>query len=153
MKKIKLGKKDIYALVDDSSFDQLNAVKWYETEGYAHRIVMKNGKRYSILMHRLITDAPKGMEVDHINGDKLDNQICNLRICTRTQNRGNTKYKNKTGFKGVSKNPKGNTYRAAIKNSKKLQYLGTFKSAGEAAKAYDIAAKEIFGEFALTNFK
>jgi len=105
-------------------------------------------------MHRLLIHAPKGMEVDHINGNGLDNRICNLRICTRSQNQINKglQKNNTTGYKGVSFIKKHRKYRATIRINGKSMYLGEFESAKGAAFAYDNKAKELFGNFAKLNF-
>lgn len=93
-----------------------------------------------------------GNEIDHINGIRDDNRICNLREVTSSQNNWNrsvSKY-NKFGYKGVSWH-KGK-FRARIILLKQELHLGTFNTAEEAARAYDERAKELFGEFAVLNF-
>ena len=86
MKEIPLTQCKV-ALVDDKYFEFLNQFKWRFSNGYAARsdIRTKRGRK-TILMHRAIMDAPKGVEVDHVNGDKLDNQRSNLRLCNRKWN-------------------------------------------------------------------
>ncbi|MDR7940375.1 HNH endonuclease [Enterobacter soli] len=95
---------------------------------------------------------PDGMEIDHINGDKGDNRISNLRLCTPTENRQNKpRYKNnRSGFKGVyfdGRNPM-TPWRAQIYVNKKKINLGTFHSAEAASHSYQVAAKIHFGDFA-----
>lgn len=94
-----------------------------------------------------------GEVVDHINGDGLDNRKCNLRVCNRAQNGGNSKLRsnNKSGYRGVSryKNTLWQVHISAGGAAKR--YLGVFKDIKEAAKAYNIAALEYFGEFARLN--
>jgi len=92
------------------------------------------------------------MFIDHINGDRKDNRIENLRACTKRQNSGNAKLsvRNSTGYRGVSKS--GNGFRALICRRGKLQHLGVFQTAVEAGKVYDNAARKVFREFASTNF-
>ena len=111
-------------------------------------------------LHRIVWifangPIPSGMEIDHINGDKSDNRISNLRICTINQNRQNKpKYKNnKSGFKGVyfESSPRiKNPWRARIVVNKKPISLGNFSTKLEAHKAYQEAAKKYFGEFERT---
>ena len=77
-------------------------------------------------MHRVITKCPKGKQVDHINGDGLDNRKANLRICTVNENNKNAKMRkdNKSGYKGVSWYPNRHKWRCVIFVNKKQIYLG-----------------------------
>ncbi|WP_312601115.1 MULTISPECIES: HNH endonuclease [Pseudomonas] len=104
-----------------------------------------------IRMHRLIMDAPKGIEVDHINGDTLDNRKCNLRFADRKQQSRNTgmRRNNTTGYKGVSKHKA--RYRAYITVDRRQIHLGLYKCPIEASRAYNEAALKFFGEFARIN--
>lgn len=149
--------KTYYALVDKEDFDRLSKIRWYLVKGYAktHLSSGNGGSNYliSIPMHSFITNTygigvNGNLETDHINGNKLDNRRKNLRSCTRSQNIANRTLKrnNKTGYKGVS-NSKGG-FQVTIAGS----YVGWFKDKIEAAKAYDSKAKELYGDFAKTNF-
>lgn len=108
-------------------------------------------------LHRLIMNCPKGMVVDHINGNTLDNRKQNLRICTKLQNQYNQK-KHKgnrhSQYKGVTfrKELKSKPWEAFIYKEAKHKRLGYFRTELEAAKAYDIAAKQAYGDFAKLNF-
>jgi len=105
-------------------------------------------------MHRVILDAPMNMLVDHINGNGLDNRRENLRICTNTENlrnRGKDR-DNTSGYKGVVIKKGEKKFRAQIRVNQKTIHLGSFSTPEEAARAYDDAAREYFGEFAWTNF-
>lgn len=107
-------------------------------------------------LHRLIANAEKGEEVDHINHDNFDCRKSNLRIVSRVQNMANIRcgVKGKK-FKGVYLNKSRKLkkpYYAQIQNGKKRKHLGCFASDVEAAKAYDKAALENYGEFAKLNF-
>ena len=147
--------------VDQNDVPLINQFTWYlNPDGYWSSGRNEEGKTKHYLMHRLIMNCPKGLEVDHINGDKLDNRRSNLRICTRQQNARNitVKKQNATSvYRGVSLNrQQGGRYNywfAAIKLNGKAMAIGTFKSELHAAMAYDIAAKELFGEYANLNFK
>jgi hypothetical protein len=103
-------------------------------------------------MHRFLLQPPPGLEVDHINGDRLDNRRINLRIATRSQNAMNRPRTrtNTSGFKGVSR--LGSLWCAQIKLEGKLHYLGRYADPAEAARAYDVAAKIMFGQYARPNF-
>lgn len=110
----------------------------------------------SILMHRLIMDPRQGFEIDHINGDGLDNRRSNLRVCTRKQNQQNmrTRRSNRVSrFKGVAYYRHGKSrWGARIGIDGKDIHLGMFSTEEGAARAYDKAARQHFGEFAQPNF-
>jgi hypothetical protein len=115
-----------------------------------YRQVMVNGVKYQV--HHLVWVYHRGYsptQLDHINRNKSDNRIENLRECTSTQNHGNAsrQINNTSGYKGVTWHISNKKWMAQIKG----KYLGMFKTAEGAAFAYDNAAIEIFGEFALTN--
>jgi len=168
MKKIKLT-QDQWALVDDEDYDRLNEHKWIAQREYKSKradkfYVVRNfpidstsGKKWkTIALHREITNAPKGMVVDHINGDSLDNRKENLRVCTHQENQMNRRINkdNTSGYKGVyydAKNKKNSWY-AKIMFNYKLIHIGYYKTKEEAARAYDQKAIELFGEFAQLNF-
>lgn len=104
-------------------------------------------------LHRAIMSASKGQEVDHINGDGLDNSRGNLRVATRSQNCANRRsYNPKSGFRGVYPQSFGVTWRARIMVNKKFINGGNFSTPEEAARRYDELALENFGEFAVLNF-
>jgi HNH endonuclease/AP2 domain len=152
-KEIKLSKGYI-ALVDDEDFEWLSKFKWHIGGGYAIRTAQNDFKQITVRMHREILQAPKGLEVDHVNKDKLDNRRQNLRLASKSQNarnRGANK-NNTSGFKGVSWNKRDNKWQALIRVHLKKKFLGYFDDPTEAAKAYDKAAKELHEEFANTNF-
>lgn len=111
-----------------------------------------NGKK-QVLMHRLLLSAGPGFQVDHINGDGIDNRRSNIRIATPTLNQANraVERRNKIGLKGVSMraHSKGaKPYRAVITPNGKKIYLGSFSTKEEAAAAYAGAAKALWGDFA-----
>lgn len=167
MKKVKLANTDMVALVDDDDFEKLSKYSWQRSYSsnrkttYAHTSVITAEGKKTIIMHRLVmgvTDT--NIQVDHKDFNGLNNQKCNLRVCTRDQNAKNRRSWGKSKYLGVhpfsylSKTKKRYSYwRARIKNGSKYQSLGLFKKEEDAAKAYDKAAKEIHGEFANLNFK
>jgi hypothetical protein len=110
-----------------------------------------NGKKGTMLrMHRVIVDAPAGMDVDHISRDTLDNRRSNLRVCEHFQNTRNRVKLNTSLYKGV--HPHQKRWRARITVNGKTLHIGCFTDQAEAALAYDQKARDLFGEFALLNF-
>ena len=155
MKTIPLS-KGMNAIVDDDDSDAVSAFAWcLHSRGYAVRKGPRDssGKRAVILMHRSILSATPGTEVDHINGNRLDNRRSNLRFATSSQNHANQKLssKNTTGAKGVSFNRKSGRYYAEIHLNHRKKFLGSFSSIASASAAYDAAARLYFGDFARTN--
>lgn len=111
----------------------------YKSKNYlAHRIVWA-------LYHK---EWPNGC-IDHINRDRSDNSIKNLRIATKSQNRMNVSHKslNKTGCRGVFLNQRGKKYKSQIMKDGKLIHLGSFNAIEDAKMAYGEAAKRLFGDF------
>lgn len=112
------------------------------------------GRKYQL--HRVIWalhyGTYPGSIIDHINGDKLDNRIVNLRLASAQQNSWNQRVSknNTTGFKGVTKRESGG-YSACIRVNKNRLSLGTFKTAEQAAIAYNKAAALLYGDFAYAN--
>lgn len=154
MKKIKLNNSEKYALVDNEDYERLVTVVWnFDPGGYSKG---KTGKGYAkssgkVYTHRLLTNAPKGMVVDHINNNPLDNRRSNLRLTTRHFNALNrVQRSNSTGpYKGVTlQNSKKNPYGAVICYKGKNRRLGNFKTAMSARRAYLKEARRLHGEFA-----
>lgn len=139
-----------YAVISPEDHEIVNAFRWYgQSAGYATS--GRTGNEPSILMHRLILDAPHEFDVDHINGIPLDNRRENLRLCTPQENlRNQSPRGGSSQFKGVRM--KRGVWRAAITVDRQEIYLGTFHCETTAARAYDAAARERFGEFARLNF-
>lgn len=111
-----------------------------------------SGLKGAPYLHRFIVDAPKGLQVDHINHNIYDNRKANLRVCTNTENARNCRKKtpSKTGYKGVY-SQHGHRPHAMIRVNSKLIYLGKFNTPLEAAQAYNAAAIKHFGKFACLN--
>ncbi|HDY66674.1 hypothetical protein LCGC14_1993850 [marine sediment metagenome] len=160
MKKIPLTQGK-FALVDDD-WAWLDYFNWYlsisgRTE-YARSDLRVKDKRVVLRMHRIVINAQKGQIVDHINSNGLDNRTENLRLCTNSQNFQNSrKQKNcSSKYKGVYevKKAKRKKWRTMIcsPNKGKSRHVGSYSTEIEAALAYDIMAKELFGEFARLNF-
>lgn len=156
-KELSLSRGRAVALVDDDDFAVLSKRKWtYSPLGYAYTCTMKNYKKTTHYLHRVIMEADKGQIVDHINGNGLDNRRSNLRIGTQRQNLANIKMspKNTSGYKGVIKGRKkwiAQIY-FRINGKRNNIYIGAFDNPIDAAKAYDKKAIELHGEFARPNF-
>jgi len=143
-----------FAIVDAKDYYYLSQFQWYALHGkrtfYACR--RKNGK--TIKMHRLITNAPSHLVVDHIDHNGLNNRRSNLRLCTAAQNTRNAAPS--TGatskYKGVHWYRDAKKWVAEIYLNRKKYHLGYFTDEIEAAKAYDKKAKVLHGQFACLNF-
>lgn len=148
-------------LIDKQDLQIISEYNWWVgSGGYAvsEKSLGKqpNGKygRKTILMHRLLLDAPNGLDVDHKNGNKLDNRRSNIRLATRSQNITNTKnrVRNKQLLpRGISFNPSKHgkqPYMARISMMGKSYFLGNFYILEDAVKAYTDKRKELYGEFA-----
>lgn len=152
MRKIPLTRSK-FALVDDEDFDYLNQWKWHANPTrsglYARRTGPRPAKR-QIYMHREIMKCPDEMCVDHIDGNTLNNQKHNLRICTTNENIYNAKPKLCTSskYKGVYFHQQAGKWATEIQHN----YLGLFENEVDAAVAYDREAKRLFGNFAKLNF-
>lgn len=107
-----------------------------------------------VFLHNVLMCPARGLEVDHVNHDALDNRRTNLRLGTRSQNLANRRLpRNSTsGFKGASFHGASGKWRGQIKVDGRKLHLGLFLTAEEAARAYDAAALRHFGEFSLLNF-
>jgi hypothetical protein len=145
-------------------FDKVDArkvlrYKWYRAKSkskiYAQARVKIDGYWRTILMHRLILGVTIS-KVDHEDGDGLNNRRNNLRKATNTQNGCNRKkqlHGSTSKYKGVCWNSKRQKWRGTIKLNGKAKHLGYFHTEILAAQAYDVAAKNLHGAFARTNFE
>ncbi len=139
-----------YAYVDAADYEWLSRYNWRVVNGYACR----HEKNKSILMHREITQAPKGKVVDHIDANKLNNCRFNLRVCTAAENQFNQRKRrgSYSQFKGVQYRKKQRRFYVECRFAGTKHWLGFFDDEIEAARAYDRKAVELHGEYARVNF-
>ena len=144
------------ALIDDEDFDRVSAFKWYYSRhGYAVRSAHRaDGNPKRIYLHRFVVDAPDDMVVDHMDGNTLNDQRHNLRMCAQSENQRNqrrTKVGQSSKYKGVDWNASRKKWRARIVLDGKSIMLGRYDGEVEAARAYNAAALKYFGAFAALN--
>lgn len=130
------GQGKEYEVIVDDEFNHDKAIN-IDYNGYPR--IRVNNKVVSL--HRFITKAKRGDSVDHINGNKLDNRLENLRVCTHKQNMANRKHK------GVYFLKQKKRFIARVKTNGKHTYVGSFKLEEDAIKAYQKAHAELFKEF------
>lgn len=146
MKTISLTKGKV-ALVDDQDYEWLNNWTWHCT---SHHYAARRANGKLVYMHRLIMNPPSGKEVDHIDHNPLNNQRSNLRCCTHQQNQmyQGIQKNSTSGFIGVHYDKRHHVWQAQIQHT----YIGTYPTKELAAKAYDMAAQKLYGDFANLNF-
>ena len=150
--------QDKFALVDDEDYEYLMQWKWCAIRGRHRWYAMRKSGARTLLMHRVVLDAPRRTPVDHINADGLDNRKCNLRLCTTGQNTQRGDFRTgKTGYRGVQcVAERRSKYRARMRGGnggeRWVGHLGFYATPEEAAMAYDEAMLWIYGEHAFTNF-
>jgi hypothetical protein len=144
------------ALIDEPDHAVVDRFKWHThaSKGYTYYAMsherVEVGKWKGLSLHRTLMNAPAGQEVDHVNGDGLDNRRANLRVVTHKQNGSNRrKLRGESRFKGVHRYKSG--WRTCIYIDQKRTHLGCFATEIDAARAYDAAARKHYAEFAKTN--
>jgi len=142
--------KGLKAIVDDEDYEFLSKFKWHVCgriygNHYAARRSKKDNRPY-VWMHRVIMNPPDDMQVDHIDGNGLNNTKENLRICTEKQNHANCKRRrtNKSGHKGIYFYKQRKKWVVQVAH----KHVGIFSSYNDAIEAYKDAAEDVFGEFA-----
>lgn len=125
--------KNHRTLVDEETYNLYNHLSWYLGDtGYAMRRsdILDDGSKVTQRLHRLVINAPEGMVVDHLNGDKLDNRNSNLRICTQSDNT-----KNRKNTIGVCHDKSRGKWIVRYRN----KFFGRYKTEQEAHRAYQLA--------------
>lgn len=146
------------SIIDSEDYTRISNFRWFlTTNGYAARMIkgLPFKKRKMVFLHREILGAVKGSTVDHINGDTLDNRKSNLRICKNSENSRNRiapRINKSTKYKGVSWFRRDKKWRTQITKDYKHYHIGYFSTERSAAMAYDIWARDMFGEYARLNF-
>lgn len=143
------------AQCDATDIPLLSQYRWSWIVIHNRMYVTTHIKGKRIYMHRML--MPEVKEVDHKDRNGLNNCRDNLRPCTHSQNIANSDFtKSESGYRGVrlmkKRTHQSRPWQARIKINGKQISLGYFATAEDGAKAYDIKAKELFGEFAFQNF-
>lgn len=154
---IELSSGDV-AIIDADKIDVISDIKWYRLPGDRTNYAVSNKRLEDrtvvmLYLHRVLTDCPDDMVVDHINGDGLDNRMCNLRVVTVAENNLNSRVRSdsQTGIKGAYYDKRKGSYYSRITINGKDIYLGTFKTAKEAAEAYAEASRKYHGKYGRTH--
>jgi hypothetical protein len=142
-----------HTVVDDRDYDFLMQWKWhprvYRKTVYAGRSIWNGGDQKKFFVHREIILPASDMVVDHIDGDGLNNQRANLRVCTHSQNRLNTgkRANNTSGLKGAYWSKAKRKWESYSNLNGVRRFLGRFDTAQEAHDAYVRASSVLHGEF------
>lgn len=153
---LKVSDHDV--LIDADDLDSVIGKKWHVTKaGYvSFNKRLPCGKSISVLMHRFLLGIEYGdrRHVDHANRNRADNRKSNLRLASRTQNSVNrVPPRFVSPYRGVVRQTsKIRPWESRIKWRGRQLYLGSFATAEEAAREYDLIARKLYGEFAVLNF-
>ena len=148
-----------YAMVDDEDYEWLNGFRWNYSRYVTRAGLISEGDKHrkTISMHKQIMEKYNGsygydVKTDHINGNTLNNQKSNLRLCTCQENGMNRKNTVRSSrYKGVRWKGNRPGWEANIFFNGKTIYIGYYKDEIKAALAYNEKAKELFGEYARLN--
>lgn len=144
--------KGFQAVVDEIDLPLVMPFRWHVLERPSKFSTRHYAKASgNVLMHRLIAAAPLGAEVDHINGNGLDNRRANLRVCTRAQNAASRRSRgNYEGLRGVCAS--GSRWQVCMVINGENHTFGSFEDQQTAGRVADAIAKAQWGEFARLNF-
>jgi hypothetical protein len=146
-----LDEEDAHLLVDRT----WRVMKNPNSKLYVRWTTTENGKGRIFYLHRLVMDAPKGVLVDHWDGNTLDCRKANLRLASHAKNSHNMAKWSKDStskFKGISWKSKRKRWVSQISCDGKYHYLGLYSSEIHAAYVYDLASIQHHGEYGRTNF-
>lgn len=156
--RIPLGRSGLFAVIDREDAGNVTLHRWYPhrkgNNVYARtKLVQADGSSRWVRMHVFIMNPPPGIDIDHKDRDGLNNRRENLRFATTTQNLANSRQRErKAPYKGTFWDNHNAKWRAEVYVNGKRIRLGRFAHPEDAARAYDRAAREAFGEFAVCNF-
>lgn len=155
MKKLKITSitsNSLFTLIDDEDYERCSRYTWYLHKSTHDNYVRGVVDSKLVYLHKFLLNEYE-LDVDHKNGNGLDNQRDNLRRASKSNNMCNISLRSDStsGFKGVSYDKTRGTYRAYITYKGKTRNLGRFYSAERAAQEYNIAAMRYHGEFAVLN--
>ncbi len=145
----------MHTTIDAADLPLVAPYKWHASKSsngryYARGYMVVDGRWTKVYLHRFLTGAPRGVDVDHINSDTLDNTRSNIRVCTHAENSRNRRVQvgERAGVKGVWFDKSRQKYQAYINVGGKRISLGRFRTEAAAIEAYNAAATEHHGEFA-----
>ena len=144
------------AIIDAADVPLVEVKNWYASvrlnTSYARSNVTNGTERSHVFIHNFLMGNSKGLFVDHIDGDGLNNRRCNMRFATHAQNMRNARIRcdSTTGFKGTNFHKQSGKWMARIRVNDKSNYLGLFTSPEEAHAAYCAASEKYHGEFGRT---
>jgi hypothetical protein len=142
--------RGLSTVVDDDVYEWASVFKWFAGSGnkgrwYAARTLIENGRRTTIYLHRLIA-GPSVTEVDHRDGDSLNNQIENLRCVTHQKNMQNRRTtRARSGYRGVEFDQRSGKFRARAKVEGRTRSFGSYVTAEEAAQAAEAGRRSVWG--------
>jgi hypothetical protein len=145
--------RGLFAIVDAADYELVSRYKWCARGPRERAYACRSDKGKMISLHRFLMNPPKGMVVDHKDGNRLNTRRSNMRICTQEQNVWNSRPKGKSSrYKGVCRDKEKKKWVVYARHRGQTHYLGRFGVEVEAARAYDRKAFELFGEYAWLNF-
>lgn len=142
----------LFAVIDEPDVRLVRDHLWCaRRDGHTH-YAFRGKQQTTLLMHRVILNPPRGVQIDHRDGNGLNNTRGNLRMCTQSQNNQNqVSARGSSSFKGVCWHRAAGKWEAHIRQHGRRHHLGLFVSEMDAARAYNAAAVQCFGDFARLN--